>query len=85
MIPVVPAPRKTQRAGVVKGKMVKKPRSGPPKKLPSSKVTAKRAAAVTENDSGVENFDIDGFTDLDDSESGAEHRPPKPTPARQRK
>lgn len=83
MIPVVPTPRKTSRIRVTKGEIAKRPRG---KKTPnSSNATTKRAAAVTKNDSGGENFDIDGFTDLDDSESEVEHRPPKPTLVRQRK
>ena len=85
MIPVVPAPRKIPRAQIVKGGTVKKPPGRPLKKPPSSKVTTKRTATVTNNDSGGENFEISGFTDLDDSESEAERRPPKPTPVRQRK
>ena len=66
MIPVILAPRKTTRVRVAKGETVKKPRSKLLKKPPSSKPTTKRAAAVAGNDSGGENFDIDGFTDLDD-------------------
>jgi len=76
-IPVVPAPVKIPRTRVAIGKTVKK--------RPTSKVPTKRAAPVTNNDSGGENFDIGGFTDLDDSESGVERRPLKRTPTRQRK
>ena len=83
--PVVPAPRKTPRARVARDEIVKKPRGRPPKKPSSTKPTIKRAAAVAKNNSGGENFDIGGFTDLDDSESDAECLLPKPTPVRQRK
>ena len=83
-IPVTPAPTKTPRARVAKGETVKRPRGRPPKKSTRSMAATKRAVAVAKDDSGSENFDINGFTDLDDSESEVERRPPKPTPARQR-
>ena len=85
MVPVAPAPRKAPHARVARDEIVKKPRGNPSKKPLSTKPTVRRATAVTENDSGGENFDIDGFTDLDDSESEVGCRLPKPTPARQRK
>jgi len=85
MEPAVPAPRKAPRSRIARDEIVKKPRGRPPKKPPSTKPTIKRAPAMTENISGGENFDIDGFTDLDDSESEVERRLPKPTPVRQRK
>jgi len=73
-IPTVPAPVKIPRARVAKGETVKK--------RPTSKVATKRTAAMTNNDSWGEGFDIGGFTDLDDSESEVERRPPRPTLAR---
>ena len=84
-IPVVPSLRKKPRARVARDGIVKQSRGRPPKKPSSAKPTTKRATALTETNSGGENFDIDGFTDLDDSESEVERRPPKPTPVRQRK
>ena len=84
-IPVVPAPRKTPHTRVARDEIVKRPRGRPPKKPTRTRPTTKRATTVTEHDSEGENFDIDGFTDLDDSESEAERRPPKPTPVRRRK
>ena len=66
VMPVVPAPKKTPRVRAAKGGTVKEPRSKLPKKPPRPKTATKRAATTTKNDSGGENFDIDGFTDLDD-------------------
>ena len=83
-MPAVPVPVKAPRARVTKGETVKKPRGRPPKGPHNSKATIKRVPTVDVEDSGGENFDIGGFTDLD-SESEVEHRPPKPTPARQGK
>jgi len=85
IIPMAPAPRKTPRSRVARDGTVKKPRGRPPKNPPSTRPTTKRATVVTEDDSGGENFDIGGFTDLDDSEGEVERRPPKPTPVRQGK
>ena len=80
LISVVPVPAKTPRVRVAKGEAVKRSRGRPPKK---SKATVKRVLAVAGKESGDENFDIGGFTDLEDSESQAERRPPKPTSVRQ--
>ena len=81
----IPVPVKTPRARVAKGGTVKRPRGKLPKKPPTSKVTTKRVVTVAGKDSAGESFDIGGFTDLDDSESGVERRLPEPTSARQRK
>jgi len=83
-IPVVPTLTKKPRAQVGKGETVKRPRGRSPKKPSCRKATTKRAVAASESDSGGENFDISGFTDLDDSESEVGHRPQKPTSVRQR-
>ena len=83
--PVKPAPGKTPRARIAKDVTVMKPPGRPPKKPPRSKVTTRRTAAVPKSNSGSENFDIGGFTDLDDSESEVEHPPPRSTTVRQRK
>ena len=82
-IPVELAPRKTPRPRAARGETAKRTRGKASKKTPSSKATTKQAAAMAKNDSGGENFDIGGFTDLDGSESEVEPRPPKPTPVRQ--
>lgn len=86
MIPVMPVPKKASRVRTATGETAKRPRGRPPKKTPgSAKVVTKRAATVAKDDSEGENFDIGGFTDLDDSESEVERRLPKPTPVRKRK
>lgn len=84
-MPVMPAPVKPPRVRIMEGEAVKRPRGRPSKKHIASNVTIKRAAVVAGNGSEGENFDIGGFTDLDDSGSEMEHRPPKPTLPKQRK
>lgn len=66
-MPVEPTPVKTPRARVAKGKTAKRSQR-------SKTMVTKRAPPVVENDSGGEDFDIRGFTDLDDSESDLERR-----------
>ena len=82
-VPLTPVPAKAPRTRVAKGETVKRPRGKPPKKPQNSKGATKRIPVVAGKDSGGENFDIDGFTDLDDSENELECRPPKPTLVRQ--
>lgn len=74
MVPAVPGRVKVPRARVAKDETVKRRPGRPPKtkKPPSSKVTTKRATAAIKTDSPGENFDISGFTDLDDSENEVE-------------
>lgn len=82
-IPLMPTSVKAPCPRVATSGVTKSGR--PPKKTPSSAFTTKVASAVTEGDSGCENFDIRGFTDLEDSEEEMERRPPRPTPARKKK
>ena len=67
-IPAAPTTVKPHRTRVAKGKAVKRPQN-------SKVTTTKRVPLVIGSDSGGENFDIGGFTDLDDSESEVERRP----------
>lgn len=84
-VPVMPTPVKSLRARIMEGEAVKKPRGRPPKKriTPESfpAATSARLTVAFED----ENFDIGGYTDLDNSGSEVEHRPSKPTLATQRK
>ena len=75
LMPVAPTPVKAPRIRVARGKRVKRSQT-------SKAITTKRAPPVVESDSGSENFDIGGFTDLDDSENEAERRSSKLTPFR---
>lgn len=78
-------PAKPPHVRIMEDEVVKRSRGRPPKKRITSDVGIKRAAVVAGKDSEDENFDIGGFTDLDDSDSEMELRPPKPTLAKQRK
>jgi len=82
-IPTVPVPVKTRRVRITKGETAKRSRVRSPNKPHNPKNTTKRVPTVAEKDSESEKFDIGGFTDLDDSGSEMERRPPKPTPAKQ--
>ena len=82
---VMPTPVKSPRARIMEDEAIKRPRGRPPKKRIAPNITGKRADVAAGKDSEDENFDIGGYTDLDNSDSGVEHRPPKPTLATQRK
>jgi hypothetical protein len=82
LVPTIPVPAKMPRVRAKGGETVKRLRGRLPKKFDNSR-TAKRVPAVAGKESETENFDIGGFTDLDDSGSEMERRPPKSIPVKQ--
>ena len=74
----VPIPVKAPRHKVARVTTIKKPRS-------SKDTATQRVPPAIESDSGGENFDIGGFSGLDDSGSEGGRPPLKPTSIRERK